>query len=68
MPPINIFELESDFKLRRENFSENFRLRVHRAISWLKKSSLIEDDDTKFITLWIAFNAAYAKELSNGRA
>ena len=38
-------------------------LRIHRAQSWLDKASRAEDDDTRFLALWIAFNAAYAREL-----
>lgn len=45
-----------------------FTLRMHRAESWLKKAEETEDDDTRFITLWIAFNAAYANELPGMRA
>lgn len=38
-------------------------LRVHRALSWLKRSEHCEDDeDARFIFLWIALNAAYADE------
>jgi len=39
-------------------------LRVHRALSWLKRAELCEDDeDARFIFLWIALNAAYANEI-----
>lgn len=38
-------------------------LRIHRAQSWLEKANHAEDDDIRFLTLWIAFNAAYAREL-----
>lgn len=48
----------------RDGFSEPLRLRVHRALSWLKRAEFeTEDDDARFIFLWIAFNAAYANEL-----
>lgn len=41
-----------------------FRLRMHRAISWLRRSEIPgTDDDIAFICQWIAFNAAYAQEL-----
>ena len=47
----------------REHFPEAFGLRVHRAISWIKRAELCENDsDGKFIFLWIAFNAIYADE------
>jgi len=42
---------------------ENFRVRCHRAISWLKRAEQERDDpDAAFIFLWISFNAAYAWE------
>jgi hypothetical protein len=47
----------------RESFPETMGLRVHRAISWIGRSErCAEDDDARFIFLWIAFNAAYADE------
>ncbi|HDR1013416.1 HEPN domain-containing protein [Pasteurella multocida] len=61
--------LEYNFIAHRKEFNEDFRLRIHRAMSWLKRAQLAEEDhDTKFISLWIAFNAAYAKELMGERA
>ena len=37
-----------------------FTLRIHRALSWLKRAEAAgEDDDVAFICLWIGFNAAY---------
>lgn len=67
---MNMIELlETSYKNKRKTFDENFRLRIHRAISWLKKAQASEDDnDMKFISLWIAFNAAYAKEFIGERA
>lgn len=38
-------------------------LRIHRALSWWQRATLCDDDDGRFIFLWIAFNAAYAQEL-----
>ena len=47
--------------------NDSFNLRLYRANSWLKKAEASEaDDDIRFITLWIAFNAAYAKEIEAG--
>ena len=44
--------------------SDRVGLRVHRALSWLKRAELCEDDeDGRFIFLWIALNAAYADEI-----
>ena len=45
---------------------ESFRIRVHRAISWLARAEQCKDDpDVRFVLLWIAFNAAYAQELGH---
>jgi len=39
-------------------------LRVHRALSWLDRAEQCEDDDdARFLFLWISFNAAYANEI-----
>lgn len=47
----------------RSGFPETMGLRVHRAISWIGRAEGCgEDDDARFIFLWIAFNAAYADE------
>lgn len=45
----------------RDGFPETMGLRAHRAISWIGRAEAPgEDDDARFIFLWIAFNAAYA--------
>lgn len=47
----------------RGGFPETMGLRVHRAISWIGRAeACVEDNDARFIFLWIAFNAAYADE------
>ncbi len=49
--------------------SGRLSLRVHRALSWLKRAELCEDDDdARFIFLWISLNAAYADELQRDGA
>lgn len=54
------------FKENRHNFDENLKLRIHRSLSWLQQASNEKDLDTQFIHLWIAFNAAYAREIGAG--
>ena len=49
----------------RENYPINLGLRVHRALSWLDRAEQSDDDDGRFIFLWIAFNAAYASEIGD---
>jgi len=45
------------------NHSEASAIRLHRAISWLARAEQeAEDPDARFIFLWIALNAAYAKQ------
>ena len=50
----------------RDSYPQNLSLRVHRALSWLDRAERCEDDDdARFIFLWIAFNAAYANEIGD---
>lgn len=43
--------------------NENHRIRLHRASSWLARSCACADEDLdgRFVFLWIALNAAYAR-------
>ena len=49
----------------RDSLPENISLRIHRALSWLQCSEQQDNDDAKFIFLWIAFNSAYAHEIED---
>ena len=41
----------------KEEFSEDFNIRIHRALSWLEKAEKEhEDADSSFIFYWISFN------------
>ena len=54
-------ELIDDFKSKKNAFNEDFAIRIHRSLSWLKRSEVeIEDMDAKFIFLWISFNSIYS--------
>jgi hypothetical protein len=56
-------ELKLKHRNVRDQFPESLSVRVHRALSWLDRSEMeTEDFDSKFIFLWISFNAAYAQE------
>ena len=58
--------LKSRHREERHSYSQNLSLRVHRALSWLDRAERCEDDDdARFIFLWIAFNAAYANEIGD---
>src|SRR3546814_18901746 len=52
----------------RGNFPEPLTLRVHRALSWLRRAEAEQtDEDVRFILLWIGFNAAYAGDVEASR-
>lgn len=62
-PPKHSTRLKNAFKERFETFPESTRIRIHRAISWLARAEAeVADHDARFIFLWIAFNAAYARD------
>lgn len=55
--------LKARLKQAGDEMPEVTRIRLHRAISWLKRAEQEPGDhDARFIFLWIAFNAAYAHE------
>lgn len=57
--------LEEVFKGNKAEYSDAFNLRIHRGLSWLKKSVELDSDlDLKFMSLWISFNAIYAQDLA----
>lgn len=49
----------------RDTQTENLKIRIHRALSWLHRAEQAQDADGQFIFLWIAFNAAYAQEIDD---
>ena len=92
---INLFSVQTYYHQHRSTYPDPFRLRIHRALSWLckadeqlngkdasdakqsapskdmpqipssqgRKLSSNPDWDIGFQSLWIAFNAAYAREI-----
>ncbi len=54
--------LREQHRARRAHQSQELATRLHRAISWLQRAEGDGDDDTRYIHLWIALNAAYASE------
>ena len=56
-------ELKERQRATRDNFSTALSIRVHRALSWLQRAEMENYEDSKFIFLWISFNAAYAYEV-----
>jgi hypothetical protein len=62
--PLSFATLKARHRAIRDDHPEPFRLRVHRALSWLKRAEAeVDDPDVRFILLWIGFNAAYAAEI-----
>ncbi len=56
--------MKSRLKADADQYSESQRVRLHRALSWLARAEAeTDDDDAQFLFLWIAFNAAYAREI-----
>lgn len=63
-PSLTFEQLKADHRRLRDSFPEPVSLRTHRALSWLQRAELATGDlDARFIFLWIAFNAAYAREI-----
>ena len=56
--------LRSRFSAVRESLPQNLALRLHRSLSWIERADQeAEDVDAAFIFFWIAFNAAYARDI-----
>ena len=55
--------LKARQRAERDHHPTHLALRVHRALSWLDRAERCDDNDGRFIFLWIAFNAAYANEI-----
>lgn len=56
---MNYQTLKNRQRQERDAQPEGLKIRVHRALSWLQSAEQTADADMQFITLWIAFNAAY---------
>lgn len=58
--------LKQAFDLNAGAHGDSARVRIHRAISWFARAEAVDDDlDARFLFLWIAFNAAYAREFGD---
>lgn len=61
---MNIAELKECYQAGKPTRSDELNLRLHRALSWLENAQNMQDDlDMRFVSLWIAFNAIYARRL-----
>ena len=45
-----------------KDFSVEVEVKTHRALSWIRASEATDDIDSKFLYLWIAFNALYVED------
>ncbi|QYJ85858.1 hypothetical protein K0I73_17090 [Shewanella mesophila] len=63
MTNLSFDTLKQRQRAERSEYPEALGLRVHRALSWLKKAETCDDNDSRFIFLWIAFNSAYACDI-----
>ncbi len=63
-------ELNAEWEQVRRELPDALGLRMRRALSWLGRAEQERetDHDAAFIFYWIAFNAAYAKEVSRDPA
>jgi hypothetical protein len=64
-PPPTYATLRPRFKQRQaetNNVFQNWQIRVHRSLSWLKRSEELAEDqpDVKFMLLWISLNSLYS--------
>ena len=63
---VNVQALELRQRHLRDRQDEAMRTRLHRALSWLRRAEQEkDDDDARFLFLWVAFNAAYAGEFTD---
>ena len=57
--------LKARQRAQREDWPQDFALRIHRSISWIGRAEQeVEDPGAAVMFLWIAFNAAYGGERS----
>jgi hypothetical protein len=60
----NFDQLKKMHRELRDAYEESFSIRIHRSLSWLKRSEQEDKDiDAKFIFIWIALNSAYSIHL-----
>ncbi|MFM8472719.1 MAG: hypothetical protein ACKOBV_04235 [Candidatus Kapaibacterium sp.] len=60
--------LKERHRAERDTWPTTVSLRIHRALSWLQRAEQeAGDPDAAFIFYWIAFNAAYAREIEEGK-
>ena len=64
---MSVSAVKARLKRDADKYPESTRIRLHRALSWLGRAEReAKDPDAAFLFLWIAFNAAYAREFGQG--
>ncbi len=64
-PALDYASLKARHRAERDAYPQGLSLRIHRSLSWLDRAEReTQDNDARFVFLWIAFNAAYAAELN----
>lgn len=54
-------KLKELHRLKRDNYTDEFSIRIHRSLSWIGRAEKKDEDiDARFIFYWIAFNSAYS--------
>ncbi len=54
-------KLKELHRLKRDNYTDVFSIRIHRSLSWIGRAEKKDEDiDARFIFYWIAFNSAYS--------
>ncbi len=67
MQALDAASLKAHHRRVRDGQNQHDSTRLHRAISWLTRAEQEHDDlDARFIFQWVALNAAYACEFSDG--
>jgi hypothetical protein len=59
---MNFEALKARHRQVRDRQPEAIAIRIHRALSWMEAAGRQEQDDVRFLLLWIAFNSVYAQE------
>jgi hypothetical protein len=58
---LNYASLKEKHRKLRNNFEQDFSIRLHRSLSWLERGEKeVEDPDAGFIFYWISFNSNYS--------
>ena len=60
MKNLDYSQLKNLHRSKRDNYTDDFSIRIHRSLSWVNRAEKQDEDlDARFIFYWIAFNATY---------